>query len=122
MFKSALSPTSLLFLALLASPILLADTADEEIDFLINRVAASGCVFVRNGDNNDADAAADHLRLKLRRGKRHATSAENFIDRLASKSSWSGKPYFIVCPDTGEHTSKAWLYAELTSHRQRKIR
>ena len=37
--------------------------------------------------NRGADDAADHLRLKHRRGKRYATSAETFIDRLASKSS-----------------------------------
>ena len=118
MFKCSLRTSTLLLLVLLASPSLQADTVEEEIDFLINQVATSGCVFVRNSDRNDPAAAADHLSLKRRRGKRYATSAEKFIDRLASKSSWTGKPYVIVCPETGEHTANARLHAELQSYRQ----
>ena len=117
MFKLSLQQNHLLLLALLACPVLLADAVDEEIDFLIKQVATSGCDFVRNGSNHGADAAADHLRLKHRRGRRYVASAEKFIDRLASRSSWTGKPYFIVCPETGEHTANAWLHAKLQSHR-----
>jgi hypothetical protein len=100
------------------SQVLLAESVEEEIEFLIARVQSSDCVFVRNGDAHSPDDAADHLRLKYRRGKRYATSAENFIDRLASESSWTGKPYFINCPDTGEHTAKAWFSEELRRFRQ----
>lgn len=102
----------------LFSQVLFAESVEEEIEFLIARVESSDCVFVRNGDEHSADAAADHLRLKYRRGRRYATSAENFIDRLASKSSWTGKAYFINCPDTGEHTAKAWFSEELQRFRQ----
>ena len=100
------------------SPLLFAESVEEEINQLIDAVANSNCEFIRNGDRYDANDAADHLRLKYRRGKRVATSAENFIDRLASKSSWSGKPYSMVCPDSGEHSSNSWLYAELLSLRE----
>ena len=92
------------------SPLLFAESVEEEINHLIQAVANSNCEFVRNGDRYDAN---DHLRLKYRRGKRYATSAENFIDRLASKSSWSGNPYSMVCQDSGEHSSNSWLHAEL---------
>lgn len=94
-----------------------AETVEEEINFLIEQVANTDCQFIRNGDSHDAQGAADHLRLKYRRGKRYASSAENFIDRLASESSWSGKLYYIVCPDSGEHTANAWLHAALEAHR-----
>lgn len=100
-----------------SSMIVVADVAEEEINFLIGSVESSACVFVRNGEEHAADDAADHLRLKYRRGKRYATSAEKFIDRLASESSWSGKPYFINCPDSGDHRSKDWLTERLEDYR-----
>ena len=89
-----------LLLILLAGsvPTALADTtADEEIRALIQSVAESGCEFNRNGSLHSAEAAAEHLELKYSRGKRYANSAEAFIERLASKSSWSGKPYQMIC-------------------------
>lgn len=114
LFKRCLILLALVFF----SPVLLAESVEEEIEFLIASVESSGCVFVRNGDAHAADDAADHLRLKYRRGKRYATSAEKFIDRLASESSWTGKPYVMNCPDTGEQSAKAWLSAELQRFRQ----
>jgi hypothetical protein len=114
--SKVLLPRSLtLLLAMLPCNTVLADVVDEEITCLIISVEKSACVFVRNRDEHAADNAADHLRLKYRRGMRYATSAENFIDRLASKSSWTDKPYFINCPDSVEHTSKDWLTQKLMS-------
>ena len=71
--------------------------AETEIRSLIQAVAESGCEFDRNGSLHSAEAAAEHLELKYARGKRYADSAEAFIERLASKSSWSGKPYQMIC-------------------------
>ena len=105
-----------LLLILLAGsvPTALADTtADEEIRALIQSVAESGCEFNRNGSLHSAEAAAEHLELKYSRGKRYANSAEAFIDRLASKSSWSGKPYQMVC-DGEVHPAGNWLTSTLT--------
>jgi len=75
-------------------------------------VEASGCEFIRNGDRRDSVAAANHLRLKYRRGQRYADTAEHFIDRLETKSSWSGKPYLIECEGQSEASGK-WLYSRL---------
>ena len=36
------------------------ETADSEIRYLLDYVAGSGCVFLRNGDSHDASDAADH--------------------------------------------------------------
>ena len=90
--------------------------AATEIEYLLEHVASSGCIFNRNNEDHDAKDAAEHLRLKYRRGKRYATSAENFIDRLASKSSWSGKPYTISCEGVTE-PSGTWLHAALLEYR-----
>ena len=87
------------------------ETADAEIRYLLDYVAGSGCVFLRNGDRHDASDAADHLRLKYDRGRRYADTAEQFIDRLASQSSWSGKPYSVTCGATTE-PSGDWLHRD----------
>ena len=82
---------------------LAADAASQtrEINYLLEFVASSGCTFIRNGDDHDSAEAADHLRLKYSRGKRYVNSAEQFIDRLATASSWSGDPYTVTC--AGHH-------------------
>lgn len=109
----------LVLMILLTGPIAaaLADTAaDTEIRALIQAVAESGCEFNRNGSLHSAEAAAEHLELKYSRGKRYANSAEAFIDRLASKSSWSGKPYQMIC-DGEVHPAGDWLTATLATIR-----
>jgi hypothetical protein len=107
-----------LVLALLMPAIAFADQAETEIEYLISTVGESGCTFIRNGSRHDADDAASHMRLKYRRGKRYATSAELFIERLASKSSFSGKPYAIDCPGSDPVPSADWLTARLHEYRE----
>ncbi len=89
-----------------------------EIEYLLDYVSTSGCRFIRNGSAHDPADAADHLRLKYSRGKRYVNSAEQFIDRLASESSWTGKPYSVDCNGRTE-PSRDWLYRALTEYRQR---
>ncbi len=89
-----------------------------EIDYLLDYVSTSGCTFIRNDSAHDPADAADHLRLKYSRGKRYVNSAEQFIDRLASESSWSGKPYSVDC-DGRTEPSREWLYRALTQYRER---
>ena len=108
-----------LSLACLFSVAALADLAPDqeaEIQYLLDFVAGSGCLFIRNGSENDSEAAADHLRLKYKKGKRYFSTAEQFIDRLASESSWTGKKYKIDCE--GEVSeSGVWLHQALDDHR-----
>ena len=91
---------------------------EQEVEYLLEFVASSGCTFVRNGDDHDSVGAADHLRLKYSRGKRYAGSAEQFIDRLATESSWSGDPYTVICEGETQ-TSAQWLHRALAEYRQR---
>ena len=42
---------------------------DTEIDFLLDEVVNSNCVFTRNGNEYAAAAARDHLRMKRKRGR-----------------------------------------------------
>ena len=90
----------MLSLILLTAPIshtLGVTDAETEIQLLIHAVRESGCDFDRNGTLYTAERAAEHLELKYARGKRYADSAEAFIERLATGSSWSGEPYWMIC-------------------------
>ena len=109
-------PLLLILLAGSISTALADTTADEEIRALIQAVAQSGCEFNRNGSLHSAEAAAEHLELKYSRGRRYANSAEAFIDRVASKSSWSGKPYQMIC-DGEVHPAGDWLTSTLATIR-----
>lgn len=94
--------------------------ARAEINQLIQAVEQSGATFYRNGKAHDAQDGADHLRLKLKRGGKYADTAEHFIERLASKSSWTGKPYRIELPNGKQQTMQSWLEAELAKIRASK--
>ncbi len=102
-------------LYLLLVPGALAD-AEQEIEYLLRYVADSGCTFHRNGRDHASAEAAEHLRLKYRRGRRYADSAEDFIDHLASGSSWTGKAYTVSCGDVTE-PSAGWLHRALADYR-----
>lgn len=89
---------------------------DAEIDYLLDAVADSGCTFIRNSSEHEAAAAKEHLQTKRRRGRRYYDSADQFIDRIASRSSMSGKDYRIRC-DGEEQTAKKWFTARLERFR-----
>lgn len=108
---------AVLFCLVCAPAALAEEHMDGEIDHLLETVANSNCVFVRNGKEHGAEAAKDHLSLKRRRGKRYFSSAEEFIDRLASRSSWSGKPYYIRCEDGQQQLASSWFYDVLAEYR-----
>lgn len=90
----------------------------ETIEMLIVAVETSGCTFIRNNKRHSAGEAASHLRLKLRRGKRYASTAEDFIENLASKSSWTGKPYVMDCPGSEKQSVNQWLRERLDTVRE----
>jgi hypothetical protein len=78
--------------------------ADAEIAGLLDFVAASDCRMVRNGRVHDGGEARDHLARKLAwlRDRGQVSSAEEFIERAASRSSLSGRAYAVRCPDRPE--------------------
>ena len=90
--------------------------AQVEIDHLLAFVAASPCIFVRNGADYPATQARDHLAGKLRFAKGRIATAEDFIRYLGTGSSMSGEPYKVRCGTT-ESTSALWLSTELTRYR-----
>ena len=95
-----------------------ADTTESEIDSLLHAIGRSECTFIRNGKRHDAEDAEDHLRMKLRRGKRYVTTTETFIERLASSSSMSKQPYYIECPGREIAPTGEWLMQRLAELRK----
>jgi hypothetical protein len=93
--------------------------ARAEIDSLLSRLAASDCQFMRNGDWHTAAEARAHLQRKLDyladRGA--VASAEQFIDRAATKSSVSGSVYLVKCGGQPAVPSGWWLHAQLRALR-----
>lgn len=110
---------SLIIAALLAPAIVAAEATETtaEIEYLLSTLGNSECTFVRNGKRHDAEKAEEHLRMKHRRGKRYVTTAETFIERLASRSSMSKKPYYVECPDDEPVPSGDWLMQRLSEYR-----
>jgi len=71
-------------------------TEAQKIEKLILYVAnLQDAVFVRNGDEHKAKDAAAHLRMKKEKAGSRIKTAKDFIDKVAAKSSFSGKPYQI---------------------------
>jgi hypothetical protein len=93
--------------------------ATEEIEHLLQYVLASACDFYRNGSWYDAKRGEAHLRTKYdylaARGQ--IAAAEDFIDKGASKSSFSGLEYEVKCGNGQPVTSNQWLRGELIRYR-----
>jgi len=89
----------------------------KEIDYLMDYVATSECVFIRNGNEYGPKKAVDHIQRKYHHFRKEIDSAEEFITLSASKSSVSGKPYFIQCSNREPERADTWLSAALLRYR-----
>lgn len=90
----------------------------REVQALLDFVSRSHCTFIRNGKAYGAEQARSHLQYKLDYlVQRHkVSSAEEFIERAGTESSFSGQPYRVNC-EGNEEPSADWLMQEL--HRLR---
>jgi hypothetical protein len=69
--------------------------------------------FVRNGVAYNSRTAVTFLRRKWEANDDQVNSAREFIERIASLSSTSGKPYLIRFQDGAEVTAEEYLVAQL---------
>jgi len=89
-------------------------TEDQKIRQLIKYISGlDGAVFIRNGDEHAAQEAAEHLEMKWQKAGRRVKTAEDFIEKVASKSFLSGKPYHIKLKSGKQYTSEELLRQEL---------
>jgi hypothetical protein len=69
--------------------------------------------FVRNGVEYDAASAAKFMRAKWEAMGADIKTAAEFIEKIASKSSTTGKPYLIRFTDGKERKSGEYLTEQL---------
>ena len=100
-----------------ALPPAFADTKTDEISYLINSVGKNGCVFIRNGERFSGKEAREHLRSKRKLNAHLIHSAEDFIKKIASRSSTSGEPYMISCKGEEQQSANEWFTRLLALHR-----
>jgi hypothetical protein len=111
---------SLLPAALAKPPV----TAESEIKYLLSYIENSGCDFYRNGTWYDSKKAQTHLHDKydvLVAGNRINT-AEDFIEKAASESRLSGRPYEVRCGAGDVVPSNGWLRDALARYRLSMLR
>jgi hypothetical protein len=91
----------------------------QEIDHLLRFIEASDCRFQRNGSWYGGAEAAAHLERKYRytRDKGLIRQAEDFIVRVATQSSLSGRNYQVQCNGATAIDHAAWLSRELKAFR-----
>ena len=111
--------------AVLAVPAAQANTPTTtavEIDGLFSALLQSGCEFNRNGSWHSAKQASQHLQGKYDYllKKNLVPNTEAFIERAASQSSMSSKPYLVRCPGQPEVNSKQWFTDQLQKIRASK--
>jgi hypothetical protein len=98
-------------------------SAEREIQALLATLQASPCRFQRNGTWYPAAQAEEHLRRKYAylRKRALAASAEQFIERGASRSSVSGQAYRVACPGQPEQDAAAWFTQQLAVLRRHAV-
>lgn len=96
-------------------------TTRKEIAHLFDYLQQSDCRFGRNGSWFDTGRAVQHIDKKYQYllRKNAIRSTENFIDRAASKSSTTGRPYHVDCGDSMVVESAIWFRDELNAYRRR---
>jgi hypothetical protein len=90
-----------------------------EIEFLLNYVDHSDCVFIRNGKTHDGPAAASHMRRKYEHflAKDEVHTTEDFIRLAATRSLISGRAYRVRQADGTEIDTSVWLQNALDEYR-----
>jgi hypothetical protein len=96
----------------------LSSAETKQIEALIATVGQmADAAFIRNGRAYDSATAAEFLRRKWRQQAAEIRSVEDFIEKVASFSSTTGRPYMIRFNDGREIPCSAVLRAELSKLR-----
>jgi Family of unknown function (DUF5329) len=93
-----------------------AESLNETIDYLLQYVANSKAVFIRNGSEHTPAEAVNHIKAKYAHFKDQIKTPQDFIRLSASKSLLSGKPYLVRTPDGKEMRLDEWLTKALEAH------
>ncbi|MEO7698430.1 MAG: DUF5329 family protein [Opitutus sp.] len=90
----------------------------DDIESLLSYIGGlEGASFVRNGTAHSPKEAEAHLRMKWTKQKAQIRTAEEFIQKCATDSSTSGKPYVIRFADKSEVKAADLLTKQLAELR-----
>ena len=92
----------------------------EALIFGVERMADA--VFIRNGKQYNTDLAAEFLRRKWKSCRSEIRSAADFIEKVASFSSTTGKPYSIRWRNGQERLSAEFFRAQLFLLERRSVK
>ena len=105
-------------------PVVIAEPAgeahhlSETIQYLLDFVEASECIFIRNNKEHTAVGAAAHMQRKYEHFNDNIKTPEDFIQLTATKSLMTGRLYYVRLKDGKKITSAAWLLQVLEAYRQ----
>ena len=107
-----------LFFGMLLPPVVAGQTAPaperQKIESLIKQVGEiKDAKFIRNGSTYEISTAVRFLRGKWEANDSVVKTAQDFVDKVASASGTSGKPYLIRFKDGREIKSRDFFLAEL---------
>jgi len=106
--------------AVLAEPEPGANHLSETIQYLLDFVKTSECIFIRNNKEHTAVEAAAHMQRKYEHFNDKIKTPEDFIRLTATKSLMTGKLYYVRLKDGKKFTSEAWLLHALEAYRQKQ--
>ena len=94
------------------------DIETKKIEYLLREVEnLSGGKFWRNGSSYSPKQAADHLRMKWGKAGSSVKTVKDFIEKVGSKSSMSGKAYEIEFADGKKVNTSVFFYERLATWR-----
>ena len=85
----------------------------DKIRYLLDRVGRARNQFVRNGGAHDGKMARNWLLFKSRHWVTGVSTVSDFINRVASFSMKTGKPYLVEVSDSRLYTLRSVLRNEL---------
>jgi len=86
----------------------------SKILYLIGQIRSSSFEFERNGRIYTGSKAASHLMMKYGFAKDRVKTAEEFIQFIASESSETHKPYYVIDASGIRHKTQEVLVHELS--------
>jgi hypothetical protein len=90
------------------------DIESRKIEFLLREVEQlKEAKFWRNESSYSPKQAADHLHMKWKKAGSAIKTSRDFIEKIASKSSMSGKPYEIEFDNGTKVEAKTFLFQKL---------
>ena len=95
-----------------------AEDLDRTIAYLLQHVARSNLIFIRNGVMYSPREAEEHMRRKYEYFKKKIQTPEDFIRLCASMSTVTGRPYQVKLPDGRVLRTDQWMLSALSQYRR----